>query len=110
MFMNKQIRLGVFDLFEQGIIDMDESELAIQIQRSLKKAGQVVEPVDIVRTISYMKDAGELIPVEGYGGLRLTLKAIETQKPWHFFVGRYFGRNWIAITALIISIIAILIG
>jgi len=108
--MDTEIRLAIIRHFDQGVFDVAKMELATKVLQRLS-SGKEREGLDIlrvVRTIDQMQDLGELIPIPDYpGALRLGFKALESTRPIHKRVSYYLRKNWMAISALIVSLLAL---
>ena len=99
--MDEEIRKAIIEAF----VDSPTRSQGSLLPEVAKKVGR--EQPDVYRTVRYMEDAGELLP-EGGTGYRLTLSAALTQAPTPAKVKKYLAHNWLALTALLISAIALL--
>lgn len=103
--MNQEIRSTIIKLFGSHLILM-ESNIPPLLQKS-----DGIKEVDTAKTVHLMKDIGELTPEGQFGALRLTSKAIEAQAPlqtrFKRYMLEYFSTHWLAVVAIIISVLAL---
>lgn len=101
--MNNQIRAAIIKLF--GNHTSRSQDWLVSEVRSLGLVDE--DGREVVRTLGLMKDKGELEELS-IGVFRLTLTAVEAEAPLLQQINRFLVANWIALTALAVSIIVAL--
>lgn len=102
--MNPLVREAIIRSYDSQHVWMEDN-----LPAYLKQQKNILEG-DTFKTMQMMKDAGELVPHGTHGLLRLSLKAVESQAPFLTRFKKGFMHNWIAISAVVLSLIADIIA
>ena len=98
--MNKQIKNAIYELLKNKN-HYPKNEFYKKITWDLK-----CEASDVERVFNLMKDNGEVdFARDDFMLVRLTNEGIKANSFWYIKCLKYLGNNWIAILALVISLI-----
>jgi DNA polymerase III psi subunit len=99
--MDKKIREAIIGSFKNHPTRSQDS-LMHEINNALD-----VSRDDVLKNILWMKDAGELEMQDRLGTWRLTLTGLKTNASLYEKAMEYLADHWLAIAALIISLVAL---